>query len=61
MRAIGEILSFPLSMGSYAARTAIKRKWCLLKLTRKRNSVETVRNIVKEATSGSKDEIFAYT
>lgn len=48
-------------MGSYAVRTAIKRKWCLLKLTRKRNSGETIWNIVKEANSGSEDEIFAYT
>ena len=47
-------------MGSYAVRAAIKRKWCSLKLTRKRNSGEIVWNIVKEAKSGSEDEIFAY-
>lgn len=62
MRAI-EILRCPLCIGSYAVRKAIKS--CLLKLTRKRNSGETARNIVKEGqkrrrrgNSGSEDEIF---
>lgn len=48
------------SLYGIICRTAIKRKWCLLKLTRKRNSGETVWNAVKEANSGSEDEIFAY-
>lgn len=54
MRAI-EILRCPLCIGSYAVRKAIKS--CLLKLTRKRNSGETARNIVKEGQKKEEETV----
>lgn len=47
-----EILRCPLYIGSYAVKKAIKS--CLIKLTRKRNSGETARNIVKEGQKKKK-------
>lgn len=50
----------PSLYGIIYSQNSNKEKWCLLKLTRKINSGERTRNVVKEANSGSEDEILAY-
>lgn len=50
----------PSLYGIIHSQNSNKEKLCLLKITKKINTGERTWNTVKEANSGSEDEIFAY-